>query len=111
MASALVAMPRLSAGGEVKAIGLVSAAHFVSHFHMLVIPPLFPLLAARWGVGFVALGLALTVSAIVSVLVQLPIGWLADRLGSRKLLIAALCLGGAALAILAPPSGLLTASK
>jgi MFS family permease len=98
MASAAVAMPRRPAGGEVKAIGVVSAAHFVSHFHMLVVPPLLPLLAARWGVGFVALGLALTVSAVVSVLVQLPIASLADRFGSRKLLIAALCLGGGALA-------------
>ena len=98
MVSTAMAMPRLAAGGEVKAIGLVSAAHFVSHFHMLVVPPLFALLGARWGVGFVALGLALTVWAVVSVLAQLPMGWLADRLGSRKLLIAALCLGGAALA-------------
>jgi MFS family permease len=98
MASAAIAMPRRSAGGEVKAIGLVSAAHFVSHFHMLVVPPLFALLGARWGVGFVALGLALTVWAVVSVLAQLPMGWLADRFGSRKLLIAAMCLGGAALA-------------
>jgi MFS family permease len=98
MASAAIAMPRRSAGGEIKAIALVSAAHFVSHFHMLVVPPLFALLGARWGVGFVALGLALTVSAVVSVLVQLPMGWLADRFGSRKLLVAGLCLGGAALA-------------
>jgi MFS family permease len=98
MASTAVAMPRLSAGSEGKAIGLVSAAHFVSHFHMLVVPPLFALLGARWGVGFVALGLAVTVWAVVSVLAQLPMGWLADRFGSRKLLIAALCLGGAALA-------------
>ena len=98
MASAAVALPRRSAGGEVKAIGLVSAAHFVSHFHMLVVPPLFTLLSARWRVGFVGLGLALTVYAVTSVLAQMPMGWLADRFGSRKLLIAALCAGGAALA-------------
>jgi MFS transporter, FSR family, fosmidomycin resistance protein len=98
MASQSIAAPRIAAGGEVKAVGLVSAAHFVSHFHMLVVPPLFPLLTARWGVGFIELGLALTVYAAVSVVAQLPMGWLADRFGSRKLLIAALCLGGAALA-------------
>jgi MFS family permease len=98
MAGTAVAMPRLAVGGEAEAIGLVSAAHFVSHFHMLVVPPLFALLGVRWGVGFVALGLALTVGAVVSVVAQSPMGWLADRFGSRKLLIAALCLGGAALA-------------
>jgi MFS transporter, FSR family, fosmidomycin resistance protein len=98
MASPSIAPPRITAGGEVKAVGLVSAAHFVGHFHMLVVPPLFPLLQRHWRVGFVELGLALTVYAVVSVLAQLPMGWLADRFGSRKLLIAALCLGGAALA-------------
>ena len=98
MASESTAIPRMAKGGQVQAVSLVSAAHFVGHFHMLVVPPLFPLLKARWGVGFVELGLALTVYAIVSVLAQLPMGYLADRFGSRKLLIGALCLGGFAIA-------------
>jgi MFS family permease len=98
MTSGTIASPRIDAGGEAKAVGLVSAAHFVSHFQMLVVPPLFTLLSARWRVGFVGLGLALTVYAVTSVLAQMPMGWLADRFGSRKLLIAALCAGGAALA-------------
>jgi MFS family permease len=98
MASPSTAASPLTADSEAKAVGLVSAAHFVGHFQMLVVPPLFPLLAARWRVGFVELGLALTVYAVVSVAAQMPMGWLADHFGSRKLLIAALCLGGAALA-------------
>src|SRR5215467_7745780 len=85
-------------GGEIHAVGLVSTAHFVSHFHSLVLPPLFLFLKQRWGVGFVELGLALTVGSIVSVAVQLPMGYLADHFGPRRLLIAALCLGGFAIA-------------
>jgi MFS family permease len=98
MTSEVIAALRVKTAGEAKAVGLVSAAHFVGHFHFLVLPSLFPLLKARWGVGFVELGLALTVYAVVSVLAQLPMGWLADRFGSRKLLITGLCLGGMALA-------------
>ncbi len=89
---------RVGKSSEFRAVGLVSAAHFVGHFHMLVVPPLFPLLTVRWGVSFIQLGFALTVYAIVSVAAQLPMGYLADRLGSRKLLIGALCLGGVSLA-------------
>ena len=89
---------RLARGGEFQAIGLVSAAHFVAHFHMLVLPPLFPFLKEHFGVGFIELGLALTIGALASVAAQLPMGYLADRVGSRRLLIAALCLGGFAIA-------------
>jgi MFS family permease len=98
MTTESAAIGRIGKGGEFRAVGLVSSAHFVGHFQMLVIPPLFPLLTARWGVSFIQLGLALTVYAIASVAAQLPMGYAADRFGSRKLLIGALCLGGVSLA-------------
>jgi MFS family permease len=85
-------------GGEVQAIGFVSAAHFVAHFHMLVLPPLFPFLKQHFGIGFVELGLALTIGSLASVAAQMPMGYLVDRMGSRRLLISGLCLGGFAIA-------------
>ena len=83
-------------GVEVRAMALVSAAHFVNHFQYLVLPPLFPLLTAQLGIGFVELGLALTVANIMAVAAQLPVGSLVDRVGSRRMLVAALTIAGLA---------------
>ena len=80
--------------GERKAIVLISCAHLISHLYYLVLPPLFPLLKERFGVGYIELGLALTLFNIVSAFTQAPMGFLVDRIGSRRVLIAGLCLGG-----------------
>ena len=63
MTTQALAGPRSGRGGarEYQAIALVSAAHFVNHFQSLVLPPLFPFLKARLGIGYVELGFALTV--------------------------------------------------
>ena len=81
---------------KTRAITVVSAAHFVQHFQGLVIPPLFPFLTAALGIGFVELGFALTIGNIVAVASQLPIGFLVDRLGSRRMLLLGLAISAAA---------------
>ena len=72
------------------------AAHFANHFQNLTLPPLFPFLKEQLGIGFVELGLALTVANISWVAAQLPVGYLVDRLGSRRMLVAGLVISGLA---------------
>ena len=42
---------------DVKVISLIGVAHFFSHFYILLLPPLFPLLKDAFGVHYVDLGL------------------------------------------------------
>jgi MFS family permease len=96
--SSAVAQPAERAwnGAERQLLAAVAAAHALSHFHMLVFPPLFPLLRAELGVGFLELGLAVTLFSVVSALTQAPVGFLVDRIGPRLVLTAGLVAGGIA---------------
>jgi MFS family permease len=100
MADILAAPQQAKANEQLRTLAAISTAHWVSHFHMLVLPMLFPFLKEQLGVGYIELGFALTVFAVTSGLTQAPIGYLADHIGARKILLMGLTLGGVALIML-----------
>src|ERR1700721_4388778 len=97
MVDILATSPRAKTDESLRILAAISTAHWVSHFHIFVLPMLFPFLKAQLGLGYIELGLALTIFAVVSGVTQAPIGYLADHIGSRKILLMGLTLGGCAL--------------
>jgi MFS family permease len=85
---------------DAKVIGLIASGHFLSHFYILILPPLFPLLRGEYGVSYTALGLALAVLNGTTALTQAPVGFLVDRFGARGILITGLALFALATALI-----------
>jgi MFS family permease len=100
MADVLAAPQQAKTDASLRTLAAISTAHWVSHFHLLVLPMLFPFLKEQLGVGYIELGFALTVFAVISGLTQAPMGYLADHIGARKILLMGLTLGGFALILL-----------
>lgn len=100
MVDILAAPQQAKADTSLRTLVAISIAHWVSHFHLFVLPMLFPFLKAQLGVGYIELGFALTVFGVVSGLTQAPIGYLADHIGARKVLLIGLTIGGVALILL-----------
>ncbi len=85
--------------GDGETIALVGLAHGTSHFFHLLLPPLFPMLAAQYGFSYTELGLLVTVFFVISGVGQALAGFLVDRVGAFPVLLAAMaCFAMAALA-------------
>src|SRR5215467_13491235 len=100
MAQATDVRSRAIHSDDARTIGLVSAAHFVSHYYILLLPPLFAFIRADYGVSYTELGLAIAAFNIVSAAFQTPTGFLIDWIGARLILIAGLVLGATAVLLM-----------
>ena len=85
--------------GEWRIVAPVYAAHFVSHYYMIILAPLFAFIRADYGVSYTDLALALTAFNVVSAVLQTPAGFLVDHIGARIVLMAGVALGAAAFAV------------
>jgi MFS transporter, FSR family, fosmidomycin resistance protein len=82
--------PALVARRDVATIGLIGLAHGTSHFHHLLLPPLFPLFIRDFGLSYSELGLLVTVFFVISGIGQALSGFLVDKVGARPVLYAAM---------------------
>lgn len=85
---------------EVRVLSLIGVGHFLSHFYILCLPPMLPLLARELDVGFAMLGGALAGYAWIGGILQAPVGAALDRIGARQMLAAGLALNAAAIAMI-----------
>ena len=81
-------------------IGLISSGHFLSHFYFLALPATFLYLKAEFGVSYAELGLAMTAYSVLGGVAQAPVGFLVDRWGPRRMLLAGLGLNAAAFSLI-----------
>jgi FSR family fosmidomycin resistance protein-like MFS transporter len=84
---------------HVRLIAVISAAHFVSHYYILILAPLLPFVREAYGVSYTEIGLALTTFNVVTGALQTPAGFLIDWLGARVILIIGLLIGATAFVV------------
>lgn len=84
---------------ELRVVVPICAAHFLSHYYMIMLAPLLAFVRADYGVSYTNLALAFTVFNVVSAALQTPAGFLVDRFGPRLVLVAGVALGTVAFAV------------
>ncbi len=73
---------------DIRVISLIGFAHGTSHFFHLLLPPLFPWLMPAFGLSFTQAGAMMTVFFVVSGVGQALSGFVVDRVGPRRVLLA-----------------------
>ena len=70
---------------DVKVISLIGVAHFFSHFYILLLPPLFPVLKDTFGVSYVELGMLVMAFSAPTGVSQIVFGYPVDKVGGNLL--------------------------
>ena len=104
MSSTSEPLPGLAVAGDrgrrdARVISIVAVAHFVSHVHIMLLPPILLLVKDHFGASYSEIALAITAYNVASALLQTPAGFLVDRIGARLMLTLGLVLSGASLCI------------
>ncbi|GAA0566873.1 MFS transporter [Craurococcus roseus] len=74
-------------GRDIRICALIGTGHFLSHFYMLCLPPLFLSWRDEFGVSYAALGLVVALMSGTTAALQTPVGFWVDRYGARPFLV------------------------
>jgi FSR family fosmidomycin resistance protein-like MFS transporter len=66
---------------------LIGNGHFLSHFYVICLPPLFLAWQSTFDVTFAQLGLTIAMMSGTTAILQTPVGFLVDRYGARPFLV------------------------
>jgi FSR family fosmidomycin resistance protein-like MFS transporter len=86
---------------DARILALIGTGHFLSHFYMLCLPPLFLVWRDEFDVSFAALGLAVALMSGVTAALQTPVGFLVDKHGARPFLVGGVLLMALSIAAMA----------
>ena len=88
---------------DMKVISLVCFPHMMSHAYWLVIPPMYGILIAAFGITgelpYTKIAVVTTVFAMATFIFQTPVGFFVDRVGARWVLIGGLALEAVAIGL------------
>lgn len=86
---------------DIRIITLIGCGHFLSHFYMLCLPPLFLAWRAEFDVSYAELGLSFALMSAVTAALQTPVGFLVDKHGARPYLVGGVLLMALSMAAMA----------
>ncbi len=86
---------------DARIITLIGTGHFLSHFYMLCLPPLFLSWRDEFGVSYAELGLSFALMSAVTAALQTPVGFLVDRHGAKPYLVGGVALMALSVAAMA----------
>jgi MFS family permease len=84
-----------------RVVAVVSGSHFLNHMFLVLLPPIFGVLATEFDVSLAELGLAITVMSLASAAFQIPFGYLSDNYSRTLTLAVGLGVASAGVAVVA----------
>ena len=98
--------PPEGTGRDARIIALIGTGHFLSHFYMLCLPPLFLIWREEFGASYAELGLAVALMSGTTALLQTPVGFWVDRYGARPFLVGGTLLMALSISAMAAAPGI-----